>query len=321
MKKRKLGQTDLELSVLGYGASSIGAEFGHRDFQRSIDCVHFAIRSGLSFIDTAAYYGRGMSEILLGQILPEYPRDQIVISTKLGRYAPNHFDFSAKRVAESIDVSLERMRLDHIDMVFCHDIEYGDIDQVIQETLPALRRQIEKGKVRYAGISGYPIRNFERVIPTGLIDCAITYNHYTLQNDMALRIVPLAQQHGVGLINAAPFSARLLSHMPLPVWHKATTEVRNVAAQAVQYCRQHGTSIEKIALQFAMRNENFSSLLVGSAMQEEVAQWLSWIDEPYDEGLVKEVQRILEPIHNWFYVEGRPENNDLSWPSSTIWKD
>ncbi|MFM8399074.1 MAG: aldo/keto reductase, partial [Pirellula sp.] len=100
----------------------------------------------------------------------------MIVSTKLGRYAPRHFDFSAKRVNESIDVSLERMRLEYIDMVFCHDIEYGDVQQVIDETLPALKRQVEKGKVRYVGISGYPMKNFQRVIPTDLLDCVITYN-------------------------------------------------------------------------------------------------------------------------------------------------
>ena len=184
--KRRLGKTSLNLTSLGFGASSIGAEFGQFDLTTSLSSVRTALDAGINFIDTAAYYGRGMSEVLLGQILPQIPRDQIVVSTKLGRYAPQHFDFSAKRVAESIDVSLERMRLDTLDIVFCHDIEYGDIQQVIDETLPALARQVEKGKVRYIGISGYPMKNFERVIPTGLIDCAITYNHYTLQNTMAL---------------------------------------------------------------------------------------------------------------------------------------
>lgn len=316
--KRPLGKTDLKLSALGFGASSIGAEFGQRDWQASLECVRTAFEAGMTYIDTAAYYGRGMSEVLLGMILPEFPRDQLVISTKLGRYAPKHFDFSAKRVAESVDVSLERMQLDVIDMVFCHDIEYGDIHQIIEETLPALKRQVEKGKVRYVGISGYPMKNFERVIPTGLLDCIITYNHYTLQNDMAMRILPLAEKYSVGVINAAPFSARLLSGLPLPVWHKATDHVRSVAAKAVQFCREAGTCIEKIALQYSTRHSGFSSCLVGSARSEEVQQLIRWFSEPYDEKLVREVQEILKPIHNWYYIEGRPENNDLNWPTSTM---
>ena len=316
LEKRKLGETGLLLTRLGFGASSIGAEFGQFDIESSLSAVRIALDAGINFIDTAAYYGRGMSEVLLGQILPRYPREQLVVSTKLGRYAPRHFDFSAKRVAENIDVSLERMRLDYLDIVFCHDIEYGDVDQVIDETLPALRRQVERGKVRYVGVSGYPMRNFERVIPTGLIDCFITYNHYTLQNNMALRLLPIAEKHRVGVINAAPFSARLLTNLPLPPWHKATPEVRRVAGEAALYCSEHGSSIEKLALQFSISHPGFTSCLVGSAIGAEISQWMAWLDEPIDQQLLASVQAILKPIHNWYYIEGRPENNDLSWPTS-----
>lgn len=316
METRLLGRTGIELTKLGFGASSIGAEFGQFDLDQSLRSVRTAIDAGIRFIDTAAYYGRGMSEVLLGQVLPKYPRDSLVVSTKLGRYAPKHFDFSAKRVAESIDVSLERMRLDVIDLVFVHDIEYGDIQQVIDETLPALKKQVEKGKVRAIGISGYPMKNFQRVIPTDLLDCVITYNHYTLQNDMALQWLPLAQKHGVGVINAAPFSARLLTDLPLPPWHKAPKEVREVAAKASQWCKDRGTRIEKLALQFSVSNQDFASCLIGSAIPEEVTQWLEWLHEPIDESLIAGVKEVLAPIHNWYYIEGRPENNDLTWPDS-----
>ena len=316
LEKRKLGRTAIEVTSLGFGASSIGAEFGQFDIAKSLDAVRTAMDAGINLIDTAAYYGRGMSEVLLGQILPAYRRESLVVSTKLGRYAPKHFDFSAKRVAESIDVSLERMRLDYLDLVFCHDIEYADVQQVIDETLPALRRQVEKGKVRYVGISGYPMRNFQRVIPTGLLDCVITYNHYTLQNDMALQWQGLAQQHGVGVINAAPFSARLLTDLPLPVWHKAPESVRAVAAKASAWCKARGTSIEKLALQFSVSHPGFASCLVGSAIPAEVSQWIAWIQEPIDQELIDGVRAELAPIRNWYYIEGRPENNDLDWPES-----
>ena len=93
-------------------------------------------------------------------MLPEIPRDSYTLSTKLGRYAPQHFDFSARRVAESIDISLERMRVDHLDIVFCHDIEFVELDQIVNETIPALRKEVEKGKVRFIGVSGYPMKIF-----------------------------------------------------------------------------------------------------------------------------------------------------------------
>jgi L-galactose dehydrogenase len=310
MELRPLEGTDMQLSVLGFGASSIGQEFRQVDLNEALRCVHAALDGGVNYIDTAAYYGRGMSEVLLGTILPKLPRDSYYLSTKLGRYSPQHFDFSAKRVAESIDVSLERMRIDCIDMVFCHDIEFVDMRQIVDETLPALRKQVDAGKVRYIGVSGYPMKMFKYILANTDIDVILTYNHYTLQNDMALELLPICKEKSVGVINAAPFSARLLSNAELPPWHKATEEVRRIAGQAAQHCRSRGSDIAKLALQYSIGHPGFASCVTGSASPERVNQWLGWIQEPIDQTLVAEVKEILKPIHNWVYSEGRPENND-----------
>lgn len=310
MEKRPLAETGIDLSVLSFGASSIGAEFRPIDVPEAIRCVHTALERGMNYIDTSAYYGRGLSELILGRVLPDIPRDSYYISTKLGRYAPQHFDFSARRVAESIDVSLERMKLDYLDMVFCHDIEFVDTRQIVEETLPALRREVDKGKVRFIGVSGYPMKIFTEMMDQFDLDVILTYNHYTLQNDMALRLVEPCKQKNVGLINAAPFSARLLTDSELPEWHKSTPEVRQVAAKAAKHCRDAGTDIAKLALQYTVANAAFASCVTGSANPARVAQWCDWLEEPLDEQLVQEVKEILAPIHNWVYVEGLPENND-----------
>ncbi len=309
METRPLGKTEIQLSRLGFGASSIGAEFRPIDVAESLRCVNVALERGMNYIDTAAYYGRGMSEIILGRVLPMIPRDSYVLSTKLGRYAPQHFDFSARRVAESIDISLERMQLEYLDIVFCHDIEFVDTNQIVEETLPALRQEVAKGKVRYIGVSGYPMRIFHDMLERADLDVILTYNHYTLQNDRALSLVEPCRDRGVGLINAAPFSARLLTDAPLPSWHKATEEVRRVAKAAADHCRNAGSDIAKLALQYSAANDSFASCVVGSANPDRVGQWCDWLDEPIDQQLVDEVKAILQPIHNWVYIEGRPENN------------
>ncbi len=310
MERRPLNGTGLELSVLGFGASSIGAEFRPIDVDEALRCVNVALDRGMNYIDTAAYYGRGMSEVMLGRVLPQISRDSYILSSKLGRYAPQHFDFSARRVAESVDISLERMQIDHIDIMFCHDIEFVDLDQVVNETIPALREQVDKGKVRFIGVSGYPMKIFTEMLQRSEIDVVLTYNHYTLQNDMALSLVEPCRDKNVGLINAAPFSARLLTNLSLPVWHKATDDVRAVAAKAAAHVRERGSDIAKLALQYSVANPEFSSCVTGSANPDRVNQWCDWLDEPMDEQLVSEVKEILKPIHNWVYVEGRPENND-----------
>ncbi len=310
MEKRPLGKTGIELTRLSFGASSLGQEFRTVDLNEALRSVQVAIERGMNFIDTSPFYGRGMSEMLLGRVLPEIPRDNYYLGTKLGRYAGQHFDFSARRVEESVDISLERMKVDYLDIVLCHDLEFVEMSQIVEETIPALRKQQEKGKVRFIGVSGYPMKMFKYILANTAIDVLLTYNHYTLQNDMALELVPICQEKGVGLMNAAPFSARLLTNAPLPAWHKATPKVRQVVKRAAEHCAKQGVDIAQLALQFSLANPDFTTCVTGSANPERIAQWVDWSEQPMDENLLAEVLDILKPIHNWFYIEGRPENND-----------
>jgi aryl-alcohol dehydrogenase-like predicted oxidoreductase len=314
MERRTLGNTGLTVPILGFGASSLGQEFRQVDVNEALRSVRVALDCGMDFIDTSPYYGRGMSEVLLGLALRDVPRDRYLLGTKLGRYAPQHFDFSAKRVAESVDVSLERMKVDHLDIVLCHDIEFVDMRQIVDETLPALRKIQQQGKVRFVGVSGYPMKMFRYVLDRTDLDVVLSYNHYTLQNTMLADLAPYLKHKGVGIMNAAPFSARLLTNAPLPPWHKATPEVREVARKAAEHCAKQGSDIAKLALQFSIGNADLATCVTGSASPQRIAEWARWAAEPIDEQLLTEVLEILRPIHNWFYVEGRPENNDAPVP-------
>ena len=313
MERRPLGNTGLEVTVLGFGASSLGAEFRSIDIGEAIESVQVALDRGFNLIDTSPYYGRGLSESLLGFALEGIPRDSYFLCTKLGRYAPNHFDFSARRVVESIDISLERMRTDHLDIILCHDIEFVELSQIVEETIPAIRQVQQQGKVRFVGISGYPMKIFREVAEQTELDVILSYNHYTLQNTMLADQVEYMMSKQIGIMNAAPFSARLLTSAPLPVWHKATDEVRNICQTAAEHCKSAGTDIAKLALQFSIENPDFSTCITGSANPQRVAQWAKWAQQPIDRQLLTEVLEILKPIHNWFYIEGRPENNDQHW--------
>ncbi|MDZ4688368.1 MAG: aldo/keto reductase [Planctomycetaceae bacterium] len=310
MDRRPLGKTGLSLPVLSYGASSLGAEFRAVDINEAIRSVHVALECGMNFIDTSPFYGRGMSEVLLGVALKGVPRDSYLLGTKLGRYDKTHFDFSAKRVVESVDVSLHRLGVDHLDICLCHDIEFVPMQQIVDETLPALRKIQQQGKVRFVGVSGYPMKMFRFVLDRTDLDVVLSYNHYSLQNTMFGDLVPYLKSKGVGIMNAAPFSARLLTNAPLPPWHRATPEVRAVAKRASDHCAKHGVDIAQLALQFSIANPDMTTCVTGSANPDRVREWAAWAAKPLDPKLLADVLEILQPIHNWCYVEGLPENND-----------
>jgi aryl-alcohol dehydrogenase-like predicted oxidoreductase len=299
----------MKVSVLGYGASPLGQEFGPVDVPEALRTVRVALDMGITHIDTSPYYGRGMSEVLLGIALRDVPRDSYTISTKLGRYDFDKFDFSPKRVVESVDVSLHRLGVDHIDLMLCHDIEFVDVDQVVEETLPALRQIQKQGKVRFVGVSGYPLRIFERVLDATELDAIMTYGHYTLQNRTLAGLLPRLEKARVGVLNAGPLGERLLTNRPVPDWLPASDAIREACRRAAAHCNERGADIAKLAIQFAIRRPEIATTVVSSARTASVMQWRQWLEEPFDEELAREVEKILEPVLNEGWASGLPENN------------
>jgi aryl-alcohol dehydrogenase-like predicted oxidoreductase len=310
MQTRPLGRTGLSVPILSFGASSLGQEFRAVSVEEALKSVHVALDGGLNLIDTSPFYGRGMSEVMLGIALKKVPRDSYTLCTKLGRYDLAHFDFSAKRVAESVDVSLHRLGTDHLDICLCHDIEFVELAQIVEETIPALREVQKQGKVRFIGISGYPMKAFRYVLDRTDVDCVLSYNQYTLQNTFfADDLVPLLKQRGIGAMNAGPFSARLLTNAPLPAWLKEPGEVKAAARQAAALCEARGSDIAKLALQFSIENSDIATTVAGSANPDNIRKWIAWAEEPIDRELLREVQAIFAPVKNLGHVEGLPQNN------------
>jgi aryl-alcohol dehydrogenase-like predicted oxidoreductase len=310
MQTRQLGKTDLHLPILSFGASSLGQEFRSVKLEEALESVHVALELGLNFIDTSPFYGRGMSEIMLGLALRGVPRESYMLCTKLGRYDLEHFDFSAKRVAESIDVSLHRLGTDYLDIVLCHDIEFVPMQQIVDETIPAMRKAQAAGKIRYVGFSGYPMKIFPFVIDQVEVDCVLSYNQYTLQNTrFADEMVPYLKDKGVGIMNAGPFSARLLTNAPLPPWLKEPEEVKAAARKAAEHCASKGVDIAQLALQFCLGNKEITTTVSGSANPKNIRKWAEWAAEPLDEELLAEVLAIFAPVKNRGHREGLAENN------------
>ena len=310
MKTRPLGKTGLQLPILGFGASSLGQEFRPVSLDEAMRSVRVALDGGLNFIDTSPFYGRGMSEVLLGIALRDVPRASYTLCTKLGRYDLGHFDFSARRVAESVDVSLHRLGTDHLDIILCHDIEFVPMQQIVDETIPALRKLQQQGKARFIGISGYPMKIFRFVLEQTDLDVILSYNQYTLQNTrLADELIPYLKTKGVGVMNAGPFSARLLTNAPLPKWLKEPEAVKAAARRAAGHCAQRGVDLAKLALQFSLADPDITTTIAGSANPDNIRKWIQWAAEPLDAERLAEVQAIFQPVKNVGHAEGLAENN------------
>ena len=310
MQTRPLGRTGLHVPILAFGASSLGQEFRSITLDEALGSVRTALDCGLTLIDTSPFYGRGMSEVLLGIALKGVPRESYLLCSKLGRYSLEHFDFSPRRVAESVDVTLHRLGTDHLDIMLCHDIEFVPLEQIVDETLPALRAIQRSGKVRFIGFSGYPQRIFRVICDQADVDCVLNYNQYTLQNTrFADETVPFLEAKGIGVMSAGPFSARLLTDAPLPAWLKEPEDVKAAARQAAELCRRRGSSIAKLAVQFAVANPAIATTIAGSANPANIRAWATWVAEPLDQELLREVQAVFAPVKNIGHVEGLACNN------------
>lgn len=309
MRYRTLGKTGLSVSILGFGASPLGGVFGPVAQDDADRAVRAALDRGVNFFDVSPYYGATRAESVLGRALTGVPRDRYLLATKVGRYGQNDFDFSAGRVTASVDESLSRLGVEHLDLIQCHDIEFGSLDQVVCETIPALRRLQQKGKVRFVGITGLPLKIFPYVLERTDVDTILSYCHYALNDDALAGTIPYLQARKVGIINAAPLGMGLLTEVGPPDWHPAPQAVKDACARAAAHCKKRGSDIAKRALQWSLQNENIATTLVGMASEEVVRTNVRWTDEPLDETLLAEVREILAPVHNVTWPSGRPENN------------
>ena len=311
MNYRKLGNTGLDVSILAYGGSSLGSVFKEIDEAEGIRSVHTAIDHGINLIDTAPFYGLTKAETVLGKALREIPRDKYLLATKVARYGykEQDFDFSAERVTRSVDESLERLGVEHIDFIQVHDMEFGSIDRIVEETIPALRKVQESGKVRFVGISCLPLRLFREVMDRIDVDQIQSYCHYCLNDTSLADLLPFLQEKGVAVFNSAPLAMRLLSDMGPPDWHPAPAELRAKCAEAAAYCRGHGTDIGKLALQFSVSNPDIPTHIVGTASPKRVVENIAQAMESYDPAVLEGVLEILKPVHNVTWASGRAENN------------
>ena len=299
MQYREIGRTGMKVSQLSFGASSLGGVFRQIDEGKAIEAVYAAIEGGINFIDVSPYYGHYKAETVLGKALRGIPREKYLLSTKVGRYGKdgvNTWDYSGRRAQESVEESMERLGIDHIDLINVHDIEFADLQQVAEETLPALVELRGKGTVGHVGITDLQLENLKWVIehtPEGTVESVLNFCHYCLNDDRLVDFLPFFEERGIGVVNASPLSMGLLSSRGVPDWHPAPKPLVEACRRAAEYCREVGYPIEKLAMQYAVENPRIATTLFSSANPDNVIRNIAYIAEPAPADLVAKVREII----------------------------
>lgn len=315
MEYRALGRTGLELSAIGFGAAPLGGVYHPTDAGEARAAVAAAIDAGINFFDVAPYYGQTLAETRLGEALAGR-REKVILCSKCCRFGSADFDFSARRVAISLEESLARLRTDHLDLFIAHDIEFGDLRQVIAETLPAMARAREQGKVRFLGVSGYPLRVLAHAARGFPLDFLLSYCHDNLLNTrLQVDLLPVAQEMGLGLINASPLHMGVLTELGAPEWHPAPQAVFEAGRKAVEICRRRGVPVAQVALRFALDEPGLASTLVGMTSVAELETNLRALDYRIPPELLAEIERAIAPARDLEWPSGRTEYAALpAWP-------
>ena len=314
MKYRPLTAGGPRVSELGFGASPLGGVYGVFALQDGIGAVHAALDAGITFLDVSPYYGRTTAETVLGKALHGIGRESYVLATKAGRNGDDDFDFSARSITRSVYKSLARLGVEYVDLIQCHDVEFGSLRQITEETIPALRALQEKGLAGAVGITGYPLPALAYVAERAPVDTVMSYCQYTLQDRRLAAHAGAFTAAGAAVINASPLAMGALTARGAPSWHPAAPQVLARCEQAARACRERGADLARLALQFSVatsaRAAAVASTVVGSASAAEVRRNVAWIGEPLDEDLLREVDAIMSPVRDHGWINGRPENQD-----------
>lgn len=322
MESIKLGKTGLHVSRLSFGASALGGVFRGIDPDDGIRAVHHALDAGINLFDVAPAYGGGLAEIVLGRALRGIPRDRYVLSTKAGKYTRpgnhggNEFDYGEARIRRGLAESMERLGVDFIDIVHLHDFEYegrAHTEAAFREGFPALLAMKSEGRIGHVGAGIYPLDLWKRVIAEAPVDAILTHNHYSLADTRGVELIRPAREKNIGLINASPFASGLLTGGRIADWHPAGPDDRQLFAEAAAFCRDAGSSLAKLAFQFACHESPFDTTMFSTASTASLQRNLAWYHEPLDPSLLAGVRTLLAPAldKQWNYDDGLKSPNPL----------
>lgn len=307
MPTAELGGTGLLVPPLCFGTSALGdmpAVYGYGTAADVASATLRAIFAGpVRFVDTANCYGD--SERRIGAVLRELGGlpGGFVLSTKCDPAEDG--DYSGDRVRRSVEESMERLGLDHLQLLYFHDPEKTDFEGSLRPdgAVPALLALRDEGVVDHLGVAGGPVGLMRRYVATGLFEVALTHNRYTLLDRSAAPLLDDCAAAGVALVNAAPFGSGLLAKGPAGgaryAYHEPAPGILARVREIDAACARHGVPLAAAALGFSMRDPRVDVTLVGVAKPERVAQTLDLAAWDVPDELWRELDGLAAPRDLW----------------------
>ena len=277
------GPTSLRVTPLCVGCAPLGdmpETFAYSVSEESaLATLRAAFGGPINFIDTAAAYGDGESERRIGLALRELGGlpASYVLASKADRNLQTG-DFSGEQIKRSVEGSLRRLGLDHIQIMYIHDPEHTTFENIMGAggALEVLQRYQEEGTIGHLGISGGPVDMLIRYVETGAFAALETHNRYTLLNRSAAPLLDIAAQRGMAVVNAAPYGSGMLAKGPDAyaryAYQDAPAEMVDRARRMAAICAEYGVPLPAAALQFSLRDSRVTSTVVGMSRAERIAQ-------------------------------------------------
>jgi D-threo-aldose 1-dehydrogenase len=329
--RRKVGNTTLELPVFGFGAAHIGELYGKVDEATSQATLNAAWDAGIRYYDTAPWYGRGLSEHRLGGFLRTRPRDEFLITTKVGRtlHRPAdpktfdrgpwagglnfevRFDYTYDGIMRAYEQLLQRLGLDTVDALVIHDLDvayHGAELQAAHEKalaasgIRALEELKATGHIKAYGMGINTNQALEEVATRVPLDFCLVALPYTLLDQESLtRGMQTCVDRGVSVIIGAPFASGILvtgSSGPAHyAYGKAPPEVQARVRGMEAVCAAHKVALPAAALQFVLAHPAVASVIPGGAKPEEVVQNAASLSAPIPAGFWSDLkaQKLIHP--------------------------
>ncbi|MFJ4689085.1 aldo/keto reductase [Streptomyces sp. NPDC088789] len=320
--RRTITNTPVELTALGFGASAIGNLHRVTPAHDATAAVEAAWEAGVRYFDTAPHYGLGLSELRLGKALRGRPRDDYVVSSKVGRLlVPNEqprgtddegfvvrddlrrqWDFSRGGVLRSIEETLERTGLDRLDIVYLHDPD-DHFDQAAEEAMPALAELRAQGVIGAIGAGMNQSAMLARFLRETAADVVMLAGRYTLLDQSALDdVLPTAQGLGKSVVAVGVFNSGLLSH-DRPAqgmtydYEEAPPALVDRARTIAHVCAAHGTTLPAAAIAFPHTHPSIINVTLGMRNPEQVRRNVELHHQPIPTGLWDDLrdQGLIRP--------------------------